>query len=94
MIISCTNWRDCGVIGGGCCALELFDNHPSFVKCLRVCDQYDGPARGRGDMVAKLIKTITLGTVTPCGGCNGRKHDMNAKHPSKQTEELLAGVDT
>ena len=94
MTIPCTHSVDCGVIGGSCCDLGLYGGRPSHGVCLRVCDQYDGPARGRGDVLHKLIKTVTLGTVTPCKGCNGRVRDMNAKHPSKQTQGILEGVDT
>ena len=90
MIIPCTNWRDYGMASGGGCAIGVFGKNKtvSCSICLEHCDQYDGPARGRGDLLAQLIKAVTIGTLKPCKDCNGRKHAMNAKHPSK----VLAGV--
>lgn len=90
MNIPCNHWRDCGASDGGCCAIDAHER-PSFGVCL-VCDQYTGSARGRGDQLHKLIKTATLGVVTPCGDCHDRIRAMNAKHPSKQVQEALAGV--
>ena len=87
MTIPCNHWYDCGVNHGGCCAINAYER-PSFGVCLRVCDQYDGPDRGRGDFIHKAIKFGSLGTFKPCGGCKKRRLDMNAKHPSK----VLTGV--
>ena len=92
MIVACTNWRNCGSSNSGRCDLGLFGGRPSFGVCLRVCDQYDGPARGRGDLLHKLIKTATLGLAKPCNGCKERRVNGNAKHPSKQAQQILAGV--
>jgi len=86
-MVPCTHWQDCDINGGGCCAIDAYER-PSFGVCLRVCDQYDGPVRGRGDVIHKLIKSAMLGVVKPCGGCKERRMDWNAKHPSK----VLAGV--
>lgn len=70
------------------CVLGLHGGRPSFGVCLRACDQYDGPNRGRGDLYHKLSKAATLGLVEPCNGCKKRRVTQNVKHPSK----VLAGV--
>lgn len=36
MSVNCEHWRDCGVIGGGCCAIKKF-NRPSFGTCNIAC---------------------------------------------------------
>ena len=89
-IIPCVNWQDCGVDGGGGCAINAYGENKTvaFSVCLRACQQYDGPARGRGDVIHKVAKVVTLGLAEPCNGCQDRRVTQNAKHPSK----LLAGV--
>ena len=44
--LPCKHWRECGVQGGGCCAIGV-QERPSFGWCLTRCDKYDGPDRGR-----------------------------------------------
>ena len=44
MQIPCSNWRDCGVIGGGCCAAAVYQR-PSYGVCAIACRKYDGPDR-------------------------------------------------
>jgi len=34
----CANWTDCGLTGGGCCALGRGGGKPSFTYCALVCD--------------------------------------------------------
>lgn len=92
MKIPCSYWKECANPIGGCCDIDAY-NRPSFGVCLRVCEQYDGPARGRGDLLHKLAKTVTLGLVEPCNGCKKRRVNGNAKHPSKRTKEILVGVE-
>ncbi len=75
----CKQWHECGVRGGGCCAAGHF-RKPSFGVCDH-CMFYDGPARGVGDHVAKLINTVTLGKIK-CGGCTERRADLNAAAPT------------
>ena len=89
MQIPCTHWRACGYIDGGCCAAGHY-NGPSYGVCLQVCTHYDGPARGRGDLLKKLIGAVTLGTVQPCGGCQERQKAMNAAHPAGWVQEKLS----
>ncbi len=67
---------DCGLPHGGCCSVGEYDR-PSFGVCLKACSAYDGPSRGAGDLLDKMIKTATNGKVTPCGGCNKRKMKLN-----------------
>lgn len=42
----------------------------------------DMPARGAGDVVAKIAHAIG---ITPCGGCLGRQAALNAMMPRKPT---------
>lgn len=73
----CKHWQDCGVTGGGCCGIGAY-TRPSNGVCFQ-CPKYDGPARGFGDTVAKVVKAVTLGTVKPCGGCLQRQAQFNEK---------------
>lgn len=84
----CKHWTDCGVAGGGCCAKGLYGGKPSAGVCLRVCPEYDGPARGAGDALAKAIHTLTAGLVKPCGGCRKRQAALNAALPIRQSEKI------
>lgn len=86
--IPCKHWRNCGVSWGGCCALGAFDR-PPFGTCLYVCPHYDGPARGRGDLIKAVVSTVTLGLVQPCGKYQERQQSQNAAHPAKWVEEAL-----
>ena len=86
--VDCIHWVDCGVSHGGCCAIGAYDR-PSYGVCLLVCQQYDGPARGAGDMLKNLIQTATVGLVEPCGGCKERQAALNRILPSAATKEAL-----
>lgn len=44
-----------------------------------------GPPRGLGDTVERVIKTVTLGLVKPCGGCKKRREALNALVPYAAT---------
>ena len=60
MIILCANYRNCGVNGGGCCAINAFGKGTvSFGTCLRSCDRYVGPDRAPliAELEAKYAKT-------------------------------------
>ena len=47
--ILCKHWRDCGLEGGGRCAIDAFgEGSVSFGVCLDRCDAYDGPPTDRG----------------------------------------------
>lgn len=62
--------------------MELYGGKPSFGICLR-CPQYDGPARGVGDVVAKITKAVG---IKPCGGCAKRRAAMNQAVPFKRRD--------
>lgn len=42
---------------------------------------YEGPSRGLGDTVARVIKWATGGRVRPCGGCGKRRARLNRVWP-------------
>ena len=48
-------------------------------------------ARGLGDTVSKVIKTVTGGRVKECGGCAARKAWLNRKIPY-DTEQVLRAL--
>lgn len=86
MTSSCTNWRDCGIIGGGCCAINAH-NGPSFGVCMQ-CDKYEGPPRGRGDAIHKIttltgikaaVDTVSAVTGWDCG-CEAKRQRLNREH--------------
>lgn len=52
-------------------------NTPSEERCAK-CPFYDGPARGLGDLVAKV--TTAIG-IEPCGGCKERQAALNRALP-------------
>ncbi len=63
-MIPCTHWQNCGVVGGGCCAIEKYDR-PSYGVCLQACTAYDGPLRTE-EMISEVLKTAELRGY--CGG--------------------------
>ena len=54
---ACKFWRDCGIIGGGCCAKGHYGGKPSLGTC-RVCPHYSGRPRGLGDVVHTIAEPI------------------------------------
>lgn len=76
MVITCKHWSECGCTSCGCCDLDLFGGRPSYGTCLKVCDKYHGPVRGRGDLIAKITKMVG---IKPCSGCKDRQRKMNEK---------------
>lgn len=36
-MVDCKHWKDCGVIGGGCCSLRKYGGQPTIGACGR-CD--------------------------------------------------------
>jgi len=95
-MVKCEHWQDCGVKGGGCCAINEYER-PSFGVCLLACEKNtDKPnvqkakkmlgikkhkSKGFGDTVKKIINKITRGKVKPCGGCEKRKELLNKLIP-------------
>ena len=62
------------------CTLGLLGGRPSPGACLH-CDRYDGPSRGLGDTVKKVIDSATVGLVRKCGGCQKRREALNELFP-------------
>jgi len=86
MTVPCKHWTGCGVLKGGCCAKGLYGGMPSYGVCLQACTEYDGPARGRGDQLKRLLHVLQklpiIGkAVEGCGGCGSRQLKMNKKFP-------------
>jgi len=40
--INCRHWSDCGLSGGGCCALSLYGGRPSRGICQHACQSRSG----------------------------------------------------
>ena len=59
------------------CMLGLFDGKPSQDDC-RGCDRYQGTARGAGDVVERVAKSVG---IKPCSGCKRRKRLLNRLWP-------------
>lgn len=78
--IPCKHWESCGLTDGGCCKISAYTN-PSNGICLNICNQYDGPDRGLGDTVGRVIQTITAGKVKPCNACKKRQQKLNQLLP-------------
>lgn len=74
--IPCKHWENCGLADGGCCAINAY-HKPSHGICLHVCPSYDGPDRGLGDTVKRIIHRLTAGKVKPCGSCQQRQLNLN-----------------
>lgn len=53
-------------------------NTPSAGRCSS-CPHYEGPARGLGDVVASVTKSVG---ISPCGGCQKRREMLNEIAPN------------
>lgn len=91
MKTECKNWSDCGVAGGGCCALGRFGGKPSHGIC-GICKDYTGPPRGLGDTVHRVAHPIgqfinrTTGKNIVGGtncNCDKRRRRLNRLFPRK-----------
>lgn len=78
----------CTHYDGNGCSLGLFGGRPSPGVC-SICESYDGPARGAGDVVhtiarvtgvSRVVKTVERVTGKPCG-CAERRAALNAAAP-------------
>jgi hypothetical protein len=58
------------------CRLGLYGGRPSPGVCA-VCDRYEGPPRGLGDVVHSVARAATAGLVQPCAGCRQRRRRWN-----------------
>lgn len=103
-IVKCEHWSECGVKGGGCCELGIY-NKPSFGVCLLACkDNTNKPKKkkaekmlnvhqsvGLGDTVKKIINKVTGGKAKQCGGCKKRQAKLNKLFPYKKEDGELNG---
>jgi len=73
---------------GNGCSLGLYGGRPSPGVC-GMCEKYDGPARGAGDIVHRVTRATGIATVAkavervtgkPCG-CAQRRAALNAALP-------------
>ena len=89
-MIDCPHWSDCGIDGGGCCAVGKYGGRPSRGMCQLVClggKAAPQPSRGLGDTIAKITKAIG---IKPCGGCKNRQAVLNKLVPySARTKDPL-----
>lgn len=82
---SCRHWRDCGIRGGGCCALARYGGKPSWGTCAKCRDR---SFRGLGDVLAWLLSKLWITRVVErvkrgkCGGCAKRQAWLNARFPT------------
>ena len=70
------------------CVLELCNKYPAATCCAR-CSSYDGPARGLGDVVAKVAQVTgvaaTVKAVAGEGcGCGKRRAALNRAVPFRE----------
>lgn len=71
--IDCEHWSECGVNGGGCCAISKFGNKPSHGVCLTICQlnkkqEYEFPNSN-----TKNVKEASAPEVNDEGGCTSCK---------------------
>lgn len=84
----CTKWN------GERCTMERFGGTPSAGVC-RICDDYDGPARGLGDTVERLLDATGIGGVVKAVagsrdcGCSRRRTRLNElTSPAQPSREI------
>ena len=63
--------------GTGVCGKGLHDGEIEAPEVFDECPEYNGPDRGLGDKVSRIIKKATNGRLKPCGGCAKRRHLLN-----------------
>ena len=65
MEIGCEHWSDCGVRGGGCCAISKFGDNPSYNVCLKNCKlnttNFGKEKKGCGSCASKGLKRLLTG---------------------------------
>lgn len=70
------------------CVLELCNNYPAATCCAR-CDQYRGPSRGLGDVVAKVAQVTGVAAAMKAVagegcGCGKRRAALNKAVPFRE----------
>tara|TARA_R100000654_G_scaffold14919_1_gene32010 strand:+ start:187 stop:447 length:261 start_codon:yes stop_codon:yes gene_type:complete len=68
------------------CKIGEYGGTPTVDDCLE-CSRYDGPDRGLGDKISKVLNKTGLPklfkAVTPNCGCGKRRKALNQKFPCK-----------
>lgn len=79
---------NCLHLEGHRCRLGLHGGVPSAGVCA-VCQSYDGPLRGLGDVVDVATSLLRIKQIVgDCGGCAERRAALNAALPfTDSTEE-------
>ena len=83
LMVQCSKWSDCGVPSGGCCSDGHFGGRPSACTCMIACGHYDGPSRGVGDTVAKVLAVVGVKKTSGCN-CANRQVALNQMVPYKK----------
>ena len=83
----------CNHLHSRTCSLGLYGGRPSVGVCKK-CDQYEGPARGAGDLVEKVTKRTGIKAivdkVTGNGcGCSQRRDILNKLLPFRGEQDDL-----
>jgi hypothetical protein len=91
--VNCEHWRDCGIVGGGCCAIGRYNrpSHGVCDVCLKVPVRPPAPpaSKGLGDTLARLFERTGVGALAkryerlrgkPCG-CKKRQAALNRLVP-------------
>jgi len=79
--MNCKHWTDCGIVGGGCCALGRYGGAPSFGVC-RQCPENTG--------VADWAE-VRIVQREPCGSCGDKTNVAQVKASPSAIEAMLAG---
>tara|TARA_R100001086_G_scaffold244789_1_gene174964 strand:- start:686 stop:952 length:267 start_codon:yes stop_codon:yes gene_type:complete len=76
----------------GRCRIGEFEGKPSEEDC-GICEKYEGPSRGLGDKVEKVLKVTgiqkavkTISRRKGCG-CGKRRKALNDAFPSKENSD-------
>lgn len=75
------------------CTEGHYQGSPSVLDCLE-CPHYDGPSRGAGDVIARVIETLRKVSIkenqddkvihkNTCSGCAKRRAKLNKLFPKK-----------
>ncbi len=72
----CKHWKEASPMLGNC-GKGHFNGLIVTPNVCSTCADYDGPDRGLGDKVKKVIDKATGGRVKQCGSCGKRRAKLN-----------------